>query len=203
MTLFKLIGAGIAMINNLFNGGYYTEEELTAAGVKSVGKNVLIAKNCTVVGLHNITLGDNVRIDGFTTIIVSADGYFNVGSYVHIGTTTTILASSGVVMQDFSCLSHGVKIYTKSDDYSGEFMTNPTVPAHLTNVLHGEVVIGRHAIVGSQSSILPGVTLAEGTAVGGHSLVSNNTHAWTIYAGVPARKIQDRMRNPLELEKLV
>lgn len=191
------------MVNNLFNPGYYTEEELKASGIKSVGKNVLIAKNCTIVGLHNLTVGDNVRIDSFTTIIISAQGYFNIGSYVHIGGTTTILASSGVVMRDFSCVSHGVKIYTKSDDYSGEFMTNPTVPSHLTNVQCGEVVIGRHAIVGSQSSILPAVKLAEGTAVGAHSLVTKSTTAWAIYAGSPARKIKDRLRNPLELEKLL
>lgn len=188
---------------DIFNPGYYTEEQLIKHGIKSVGENVRIAKNCTIVGLDKITIGDNVRIDGFTTIIATGDGFLNMGSYIHIGGLTTILASSGVVMHDFSCLSHGVKIYTKSDDYSGEFMTNPTVPAHLTNVQSGEVVIGRHAIVGTQSSIMPDIQLAEGSAIGANSLVTKNTQEWSIYAGSPARKIKERKRNPLMLEKLI
>ncbi|WP_435952269.1 acyltransferase [Dryocola sp. BD626] len=186
-----------------FNPGYYTEADLKEAGIKSVGKNVLVARNCTIVGLGNIEIGNNVRIDGFTTLIAAGEGFIRLGSYIHIGGTSTLLASSGVVMDDFSCLSHGVKIYTRSDDYSGEFMTNPTVPASLTHVTSGTIIIGRHAIVGSQSSLLPNVHLAEGTAVGANSLVTKDTEAWSIYAGSPARRIKDRKRNPLQLERLI
>lgn len=185
------------------NPGYYTEDELKEAGVKSVGKNVRIAKNCTIVGLENILIGNNVRIDGFSTVIATGEGFLELGSYIHIGGHCTILASAGVVMEDYSCLSHGVRLFTKSDDYSGEFMTNPTVPTHLTNVYSGAIIIERHTIVGTQSCIMPDTRLAEGTAIGANSLVTKNTAAWSIYAGSPARKIKDRKRNPLELEKLI
>lgn len=188
---------------DIFNPGYYTEEQLRTSGIKSVGKNVLIAKNCTIVGLDKITIGDNVRIDGFTTIIATGDGFLNMGSYIHIGGMTTILAGAGVVMHDYSGLSQGVKLYSKSDDYSGAFMTNPTVPGDLTNVTCGTVIIGRHVIIGSQSIVMPDIHIAEGTAVGANSLVTKSTEEWSIYFGSPAKKIKTRKRNPLELEKLI
>ncbi|MCK8326056.1 acyltransferase, partial [Erwinia amylovora] len=96
------------------------------------------------------------------------------------------------VMDDFTCISHGVRIYTTTDEYSGEFMTNPTVPAYLTRVTCETITLSRHVIVGSQSTILPGVHLAEGTAVGANSLVSHHTPPWSIYGGSPAKKINDR-----------
>lgn len=186
-----------------FNPGYYSGEQLREIGFKSAGENVRVAKNCTIVGPGNISLGDNVRIDGFTTIIAPGDGYLALGSYIHIGSNCTLLASAGIVMRDFSCLSHGVRLYTKSDDYSGEFMTNPMVPSHLTNVTSAPIVIGRHAIVGSQASIMPGCFLADGSAIGANSLVTKDCEEWTIYAGSPARKIKPRKRNPLTLEKFI
>ncbi len=186
---------------NYFNPGYLNEIELKNIGFKSIGKNVQVAKNCTIIGVENISLGNNVRIDGYSTIIVSAMGYLNVGSNIHIGGYCAIFAGAGVTMEDFSGLSQSVKIYSTSDDYTGKYMTNPTVPAEFTNVHRAPVFIGRHAIVGSQSIIMPGVSIAEGSAVGANSLVSKDTEAWSVYFGSPAKKIKNRSKNILELEK--
>jgi acetyltransferase-like isoleucine patch superfamily enzyme len=187
--------------NERFNPGYYNEDSLRDYNFKSVGKNVLVAKNCTIIGVENISIGDNVRIDGFSTIIATGDGFLEIGSYVHIGGYSAIFAGAGVILKDFSGLSQSVKIYSKSDDYSGTFMTNPTVPAHLTGVISGTIIIERHAIIGSQSIIMPNICIAEGTAVGANSLITKNTEEWSIYFGSPAKKIKNRKKNPLELEK--
>ena len=48
---------------NPFDSGYYGEEELKKMGDKAIGRNVRIAKSCTVIGLDCIEIGDNVRID--------------------------------------------------------------------------------------------------------------------------------------------
>jgi galactoside O-acetyltransferase len=56
-------------------------------------------------------------------------------------------------------------------------------------------------IVGAGSVVLPGVTLAEGTAVGAMSLVTRSTEPWSVYHGVPARRQRARHRDMLELEK--
>lgn len=160
------------MNHNPFNPGYFSENELKEFGFKSVGKNVLIAKNCTIIGLENISIGDNVRIDGFSTITATQPGYMDIGSYVHIGGYCAIFAGAGVVMKDFSGLSQGVKIYSTSDDYSGSVMTNPTVPVEYTGVIRKPVSLEKHAIVGSQTIVMPGVVVAEGCAIGANSLIT-------------------------------
>lgn len=184
-----------------FDIGYYTDERLKDFGFKSLGKNVKIAKNCNIIGVENISIGSNVRIDAFSTIIAPGNGFLTIGSYVHIGGYSALFAGCGIEMSDYSGLSQGVKIYSKSDDYSGEFMTNPTVPASLTGVVEGLVLIGRHVIVGSQSIVMPGIKMSEGTALGANSLLTKNTDEWSIYFGSPAKKIKNRKRNPLDLEK--
>jgi galactoside O-acetyltransferase len=105
-----------------------------------------------------------------------------------------------VVLEDFSGLSQGVKIYTHSDDYSGESLTNPTVPRAFLSLQGGAVSIGRHAIIGAGSVILPGADIGEGTAVGALSLVTKPLEPWGIYAGVPARRLKDRSRALLNRE---
>ena len=75
-------------------------------------------------------------------------------------------------MADFSGLSSRITIYSSNDDYSGNNMTNPSIPTEFTNVTHADVIIKKHAIIGSGSVILPGVTIEEGAAVGALSLVN-------------------------------
>jgi galactoside O-acetyltransferase len=62
------------------------------------------------------------------------------------------------------------------------------------------VTLERHVIVGANAVILPGVTIGEGSAVGALSLVNTSLPPWGIYAGTPARKINDRSRRLLDLE---
>jgi galactoside O-acetyltransferase len=105
-------------------------------------------------------------------------------------------------MEDFSGLSPRVTIYSESDDYSGFSLTNPMVPDKFKPKLHkGRVILGRHCIVGASSTILPGIYLRDGVSVGAHSLVTKNCDEWTMYVGVPAKRIKKRNDQLLELEK--
>jgi dTDP-4-amino-4,6-dideoxy-D-glucose acyltransferase len=67
--------------------------------------------------------------------------------------------------------------------------------------MSSDVIIGKHVIVGSGSVILPGVTLEIGVAVGALSLVNKNCSEFSVYMGTPAKKIKERKRDLLELEK--
>ncbi|EGY8977121.1 acyltransferase [Escherichia coli] len=186
---------------NPFDVGFFTEHELKKFGFKNLGKNISIAKNCTIIGLGNISIGDNVRIDGYTTIVASGNGFLNLGSFIHIGGYSLLSAGAGITMDDFSGVSQGVKIYSKTDDYTGNHLTNPTVDPKYTGVTSGEVVLNRHVIVGSSTVILPGVTLGEGASVGALSLVTKNLPEWGVYFGSPVKKIKNRKKNLLELER--
>ena len=105
-------------------------------------------------------------------------------------------------MDDFSGLSSRVVIYATSNDYSGESLTNPTVPAKYKAAdKNMPVHLGKHVIVGAASVILPGVTIGEGSSVGALSLCSKSLDGWGVYAGSPARRIKDRSRRLLSLEE--
>ena len=185
---------------NPFDPGYFTEADLKDSGFKKIGKNVRIARNCTIIGLENIEIGDNVRIDGYCTIVAADEGDLKVGSYVHIGGYCLLIAGNGIVMQDFSGLSQGVRIYSRTDDYSGKFLTNPTVPKKFTGVSCGEVVLERHVIIGSGSIILPHITIGEGSSIGALSLVTKNLECWGVYFGSPVKRLKGRSKSLLRLE---
>lgn len=189
-------------MQNPFDPGYYTTDDLRSMGFKSVGESVSIAKNCTIIGLHNITIGSNVRIDGPTVISAHHDALV-IGDFIHIGGFGFIQCAAQVTLEDFTNISQGVRIYAGSDDYSGETMTNPMVPKEFVGIETGPVTILKHSIIGSGSVILPHVTIGEGCAIGALSLVKDDLPAWGIYGGSPAKRLKDRSKTLLQYEARV
>lgn len=179
---------------------FFTEQELSAIPFKHIGKNVKIKKTAALYFVQNISIGDNVRIDDFSIIVASANETV-IGSYVHIASHCYIAASGGFSMNDFSGLAPGVSVFTGSDDYSGNKLTNPTVDKKYTGGKTAPVTLGRHVIVGSNSVVLPGVTIDDGSSVGALSLVTKSLQSWGVYFGSPAKKIKNRSKNLLTLEK--
>lgn len=184
---------------NPFEIGYYHDEELKTFGFRSLGKNVKISKNCNIVGLSNISIGDNVIIDSFCCIIASGkDARLKLGSHVHIGGYCHILANGGVEIKDFSGLSQGVKLYSKSDDYSGKSLTNSTIPEKYKNIQIGKITLNEHVIIGANSVILPNVTIDTGVSVGALSLVATNLESWNIYFGNPLKRLGKKAEGLLQ-----
>jgi galactoside O-acetyltransferase len=189
-------------MHNPFDPGYYSSLELRQFGFARVGERSAISRNCTIIGLANITIGDDVRIDGFTSII-APHGKVRIGSHVHIGIGCVLGARGGIDIADFSSLSSGVRILTAVDDYGGRYMTNSTLPADVVRVLAAPVRIGRYVPVGAGALILPGVEIEEGAAVGAMSVVPHALKGWTIYAGNPVKEKGPRSRDLLNLEPRV
>ena len=177
-----------------------TRDLIERMGFLSLGDNVHISDRASFYGLAKISLGNNVRIDDYCTLS-AGEGGINIGNYVHVSVYASLIGAENITLSDFSGLSARVSIYSSSDDYSGSFMTNPTVPSVYTGAKHIGVQLGKHVIVGSGSVILPGVTLEDGVAVGALSLVTKSCKAFGIYAGNPARRIAERKRDLLELEQ--
>jgi acetyltransferase-like isoleucine patch superfamily enzyme len=189
-------------MQNPFDPGYFRSDELRSFGFARVGEGSAIARNCTIVGLENIVIGDFVRIDGFTSIIAS-HGRLRIGTHVHICIGCVIGARGGVELDDYSSLSHGVRILSAIDDFSGRKMTNSTLPPELLGIQSGPVRIGRYVPIGSDSIILPGVEIADGAAVVAMSVVSQSLPEWTICGGNPAKELQKRSRNLVRFEPSV
>jgi acetyltransferase-like isoleucine patch superfamily enzyme len=169
-------------------------------GFASVGENVAISDKASIYNCRKITLGNNVRIDDFCVISAGIGG-ITFGDYIHIAVFCSLIGAGAITLSDYANLSSRVAVYSSTDDFSGEWMTNPTIPPSLTGVSHADVLIGRHVIIGSGSVILPGVTLGDGSAVGALSLIKRDCEPFGIYAGIPARKIGARSRRLITLEK--
>jgi len=183
--------------NNPFEHGYYEAEDLKAFGFKKLGNNIKIAKNCIITGLHNISIGSNVQIDSGVHLIASK-GSLDIGSYVHISAGCYLSCRGGIVLKDYSGLAANVNIYSASDDYTGEYLTNTTVPQEFTKKFTALTVLEEHVIVGTGTSILPGSNIRQGCSIGSMSLVNRNLEEWGVYFGSPAKRIKKRKKDLLK-----
>ena len=179
-----------------------TQEEIESLGFADVGQNVRIHRSAVIYGHEHIRIGNNVRIDCFCLLSAGSAG-IEIGRNVHVAAGCYLFGGGGNIrFGDFSGLSSRVSIYTASDDYSGGFMTNPTVPAEFRNVENGDVRLGRHAIVGASSVILPGVHIKTGAAVGALTCVRHDVEEFSIVAsGAVTKVVGKRGRKMLELEQ--
>jgi acetyltransferase-like isoleucine patch superfamily enzyme len=176
---------------------YLLPDQLAAMGFAFLGRNVRISDKAAIYGAEQMRIGDNSRIDDFCVI----SGKVEMGRNVYIGPFALIAGGTpGVFFDDFATLAYRVQIFSQSDDYSGRTMTNPTVPAAYKAEIKTPVRVGRHAIVGAGSTVMPGADLAEGTSVGSASLILRPTEPWSIYAGSPARRLRARDKGLLAHE---
>ena len=178
---------------------FLSKEQLDKIGFKSIGENVLISDKASIYSPQNIELGNNVRIDDFVILSVSAN--LNIGNYSHIGCYTSIIGGGEVVLEDYTSISGRVSIYSSNDDYTGLKMTNPMVPSEYTGVKSGPVLIKKHTIIGCNCVVLPNTILNEGVSVGSLSLLNGEYEEFSVYTGVPAKKIRNRQKRLLKYEE--
>lgn len=178
---------------------FLVREQLETMGFASLGDNVLLSDKASIYGANRIHLGSNIRIDDFC-VLSAGDGGIYIGNYIHIAVYTSLIGAGHIRLADFCNISSRVAIYSSNDDYSGEYMTNPMVPTEFTNVTHADVIFGKHVIIGCGSVVLPGVELGEGVAIGALSLVTKNCAPFSVYLGIPAKKIKCREKDILDHE---
>lgn len=174
------------------NSGYLSRPALRRLGFAELGENVLIHPTCVIVGCDRILIGSHVRIDPFC--IITATSRLTIGTRVHISGHVTIVAAAGIDIGDFAAVSHGVRILSSTDHFSSGGIAGPMTPLEFRDVISKPIRIGRHAILGTNSVVLPGGSLGAGATVGALSLVKKTLRPWTVNAGIPARVIGMRDR---------
>lgn len=168
--------------------------------LKKCGKNVTIYPLAKIAVPEKVEIGDYCIIDDYT-FIEGGDGK-RLGKFVHIAAFSSIVGGGTLEMADFSGLSAGCRLITGSDDFSGRSLTNPTVPwDYKPHAYRGFIKIGKHAILGTNTIVHPNVTIGEGAATGSNTVVLTDLDPWSIYVGAPARKVNDRKKDLLKLEK--
>lgn len=176
---------------------FYSRNELEKIGFKALGENVSISRNAQIYGASKMVIGSNVRIDDFCVL----SGMIELEDYIHIAVYSALFGgNTGIKMESFSGISSRCVIYAESDDYSGNYLTNPTVDENFKNIISGRVILEKHALLGSGTTVLPGVRIGEGSSVGSMSLVNKDLESWGIYFGIPCRWRKERSKKLLLLE---
>jgi acetyltransferase-like isoleucine patch superfamily enzyme len=106
---------------------------------------------------------------------------------VWIGQQCFLHSAGGLTIEEGVGIGPGVRIITSyhSDPGRGR-------PIMSGELVLARVTIGRFSDVGTGSVILPGVSIGEGTQVGAGAVVAEDTPAYSVVAGIPARVLRMR-----------
>lgn len=131
--------------------------------------------------LYGCEIGDESRVGAFVEIQRGA----SIGRRVKISSHTFIC--EGVTIEDEVFIGHGVMFtndkYPRATNAAGDLQTGADWECTAT-------LVKQRASIGSNATILCGVTIGEGAIVGAGSVVTRDVPDWTIVAGNPARMIR-------------
>ena len=151
---------------------------------KKVAPTVVLGKDVRLgdfVNLYGCTIGDETKVGPFVEIQKNAF----IGKRCKIQSHTFIC--EGVTIEDEAFVGHGVMFtndkYPRATADSGGLQTEADWKVIPT-------VIKRHASIGSNATIMCGVTVGEEAIVGAGSVVLHDVPAKTIVAGNPAKVIR-------------
>jgi galactoside O-acetyltransferase len=169
-----------------------------------IGDNVVIHDPVAIINPEAITLNNNIIISEFV-FIAAGEGLY-LGNFIHLAAHSCISGGGVCVLEDFVGVCAGVKIITGSDDVSGKGIPTPTIPKELQkqyrSVYRSYVHCQKHSFLATNVVVQPGVTIGEGAVVSSGSVVTKDVEPWSVYMGIPARKVKKRPKEKiLEMEK--
>ena len=108
------------------------------------------------------------------------------GARCFIGDDCLLDLADRIILEDQVTLAERVTILTHTNVGYADHPLQEFFPAFAASVR-----LKRGAFAGVNVTILPGVTIGEGTFIAAGSVVTEDTPAWTLVAGAPARVIRD------------
>jgi dTDP-4-amino-4,6-dideoxy-D-glucose acyltransferase len=158
------------------------------------GEDVYIGTSVRIRRPELVTIGSHVAIDAYTCITTNA----TIGDYVHIGQLVTIIggADAHINIGNFCNISAGCRLVCASDDFENT-IGGPLIPHEMNNLDNRPIILEGFNIIGSDTIVLPGVTMAIGSAVGAGSIITKDTEPWTMYFGRPAVAIKKRNKDKI------
>jgi acetyltransferase-like isoleucine patch superfamily enzyme len=146
-----------------------------------LGRNVRIFQP-ELVNLYGCSIGDDSKIGAFVEIQKNAI----IGARCKISSHSFVC--EGVEIEDECFIGHGVMftndVYPSAVNRDGSLQTEADWQVIKTKVK-------RRASIGSNATIIAGVTIGESALVGAGAVVTKDVPDFAIVAGVPARVIGD------------
>lgn len=147
----------------------------------TIGRNVYIGRLVYLWAKHTITIGDNFYIGKFSQIECDAE----------IGNNVIFANSVGLVGRyDHHYQQIGIPTRLASQIRDNDYNWKG---------LYEKIIIEDDVWIGYGSIILSGVTIGQGSIIAAGSVVTNNVQSFSIYGGIPARKISDRFEKESDL----
>lgn len=150
-----------------------------------IAPDVLLGENVRIYGFVNLygcEIGDESRIGTFVEIQKGV----KIGKRVKVSSHSFIC--EGVTIEDNVFIGHGVMFindkYPRATTEDGDSQTEEDWVCIPTFIKKG-------ASIGSNATILCGVTIGEGAIVGAGSVVTKDVPDWTIVKGVPANFLRE------------
>jgi acetyltransferase-like isoleucine patch superfamily enzyme len=135
-----------------------------------------------LVNLYGCVIGDETKIGTFVEIQKNAI----IGSRCKISSHTFIC--EGVIIEDEVFVGHGVMftndLYPRATNEDGNLQTETDWNVVQTHVKH-------RASIGSNATILGGITIGENAIIGAGAVVTRDVPDYAVVAGVPARRMGD------------
>jgi UDP-2-acetamido-3-amino-2,3-dideoxy-glucuronate N-acetyltransferase len=146
-----------------------------------LGKNVRIF-HPDLVNLYGCEIGDGTKIGAFVEIQRTV----SIGSRCKISSHSFLC--EGVILEDEVFIGHGVMftndLYPRATNEDGSLKTDSDWDTVETLLKFG-------ASIGSNATVLPGVTIGKKAIIGAGSVVNRDVPDYAIVVGVPARVIGD------------
>lgn len=136
-------------------------------------------------GMNNVEIEDGVRIAKNCSLFGGPNNHLEIGKCTYIGMNTIM---NGYVdkITIGSNVSFGANVYLMVD--SGPNASEKL--QRLFPVEHGPITIGDHSWIGSESVIMPNVTLGDFCVVAANSFVKKSFPSYSIIGGTPAKLIR-------------
>lgn len=111
-----------------------------------------------------------------------------IGNHVYIGPNVFIdvLYPELITIEDYVSIGMNSMIFAHSNPTNSIWIKKHHYPRKVA-----PVTIRRDAWIAPGATILCGVTIGENSVVGAHSLVIKDVEPYSVYAGVPAKKITE------------
>ena len=169
--------------------------------LKYVGKDVVLYPLCKLIRPQNAEIDDYARILDYT--FIDAGKSLKIGKHSMITWQVVIEGGANTYIGDRVFIGPGSKILTSTyaihGYYSAEF-----IPDGCHKIEYGDITLNDDVYIGANCTLLPGITIGEGAAVGANALVNCDLEPWGIYVGTPAKKIGVREKPSAEMtEKLM